>query len=217
MKIIFLGPPGAGKGTQAQLICKKYNIPHISTGDILREALKNRTLIGLEAKTYMEKGELVPDDVMNKVVTLRLEEPDCSRGFILDGYPRTKNQAVKLNEGLSRKSIKIDFVFYFETSTEKIIARLSGRRICKNCQAVYHNINMPPKKEGLCDICDGALYQRPDDNEQTIKNRLEVYLAATKPVEEYYQNRRELIRVNGDLQAEELFEILNKIFEDREF
>ncbi|MFH1856804.1 MAG: adenylate kinase [Candidatus Omnitrophota bacterium] len=216
MKIIFIGPPGAGKGTQAQLITKRFNIPHISTGDILREAIKNKTVIGLEAKAYVEKGGLVPDDVINKIVTLRLEERDCGRGFILDGYPRTEKQALELDKGLSQQNKEIEYVFYFETSTPVIIKRLSGRRICKNCQAVYHTKNMPPKKEGICDKCGGTLYQRPDDVEETIKNRLEVYLSSTEPVIDYYQGKKKLIKVNGDLSADKLFEILIQLFTEKE-
>ena len=212
MRIILLGPPGAGKGTQAQLLAKQYNLVHISTGDILREAIKNETPVGLQAKSFVEKGELVPDEVMNKIVTLRLGEPDCQKGFILDGYPRTETQALKLDEALSKLNQKIDFVFYFETSTEVIIERLSGRRICKDCQAVYHIKNMPPKKGGVCDECSGPLYQRPDDTEETIKNRLEVYNSSTKPLIDYYQGNDRLVRVNGDLAARELFEELAKIF-----
>ncbi len=215
MRIILLGPPGAGKGTQAQLISKKFGMPHISTGDILREAIKNKKPVGLKAKSYMEKGELVPDGVMNKIVTLRLKESDCDTGFILDGYPRTETQALKLDEALSQMNKKIEFVFYFETSTEVIIERLSGRRICKNCHAVYHIKNMPSRQADVCDRCGGALYQRPDDKKETIKNRFEIYTQQTKPLIDYYQKRNKLTKVNGDLAAEKLFEALLKIFARR--
>lgn len=215
MRIILLGPPGAGKGTQAQLISKRFDIPHISTGDILREAIKNKKPVGLKAKTYMEKGELVPDEVMNKIVTLRLKESDCDTGFILDGYPRTKTQALKLDDALSQIRQKIEFVFYFETSTDVIIERLSGRRICKNCHAVYHIKNMPSRQAGVCDKCGGELYQRPDDKKETIKNRLEIYGRQTEPLINYYQKLNKLTKVNGDLAAEKLFEVLLKIFAGR--
>lgn len=212
MRIIFIGPPGAGKGTQAKVVSEKFNIPHISTGDILRQAIKNNTPMGMEAKAYVEKGGLVPDDVMNKIVVLRLQEPDCKNGFILDGYPRTEQQALNLDEALCQQNKEIEFVLDFETSKEVIIKRLSGRRICKNCQGVYHIKNMPSKKEGICDKCGGQLYQRPDDNEKTIENRLKVYAQATEPLIDYYRKQNKLVEVNGDLDADALFEILNKIF-----
>lgn len=216
MRIIFIGPPGAGKGTQAKLVSERFNIPHISTGDILRQAIKNNTPIGLEAKAYVEKGGLVPDQSMNKIVILRVQEPSCESGFILDGYPRTEQQALNLDEALCRQNKEIEFVLDFETSTEVIIKRLGGRRICKNCQAVYHIKNMPSKKEGICDRCGGQLYQRPDDEEQTIKNRLKVYTQTTEPLLDYYRRQNKLIQVNGDLDANALFEILSKIFARRE-
>lgn len=215
MRIVLLGPPGAGKGTQAQLISKRLRIPHISTGDILREAIKNKKPVGLEAKAYMEKGELVPDEVMNEIITSRLKESDGRGGFILDGYPRTEAQALKLDEALSQMGEKIDFVFYLETSTKVIIERLSGRRICKDCQAVYHVKNMPPHKVDVCDRCGGPLYQRPDDREETIKNRLEIYIQQTKPLIDYYQKQGKLTKADGDLAAERLFEGLLKIFAKR--
>jgi adenylate kinase len=212
LRLILLGPPGAGKGTQAQLLSSKFGIPHVSTGDILREAIKEETQVGLKAKSYVEKGALVPDDIINKIVILRLKKPDSKQGFILDGYPRTVTQALKLDKALSQRDEEIDFVLYFKTSTPVIIERLSGRRICRECQAVYHIKNMPPRKEGVCDRCGGSLYQRPDDKEETVKKRLEVYAQATKPLIDYYQKKNKFMKVNGDLKADKLFEKLTKIF-----
>ena len=204
----MLGPPGAGKGTQGEVLSKKYGIRHISTGDILREAVKNAVVLGMKAKAYMEKGELVPDEIVTGIVIETLKKPDVINGFILDGFPRTLKQALDLDDN----GVKIDLVLYFETSTKVAIERLSGRRVCKTCGFNYHVKNIPPKKEGLCDKCGGVLFQRPDDKEETVRNRLKVYEAQTKPLIDYYVNKGVLKKVSGDLNVDELFKVLSNIF-----
>jgi adenylate kinase len=211
MRIILLGPPGAGKGTQADILSKHYNIPHISTGDILREQVKEKEDLGIKAKEYMQKGELVPDEIVIKMVMIRLSKPDAERGFMLDGFPRNLHQAKELNKQLEENDKEIDLAVYLETSEGIIIERLSGRRICKNCQAVYHNKNMPPKKEGVCDKCGGELYQREDDKLETIKNRLKVYNQEAEELIDYYKEKDKLYVVSGDLSAEALFNKLKAI------
>lgn len=212
MKLIFLGPPGAGKGTQAKVISKEFNVPHISTGDILREAVKNNSPVGRQAKGFMEKGELVPDEIVIKIVVERLAKPDTVNGFILDGFPRTKKQAVSLDEEFKRIGIGIDYVIYFDTAPETSISRLSGRRVCKNCGANYHVTNIKPRKENVCDICGGVLYQREDDKVETIKNRLKVYQKETADLIDYYRSGGILQSVSGDLSVEEVFKELIKFF-----
>ncbi|MDD5137171.1 MAG: adenylate kinase [Candidatus Omnitrophica bacterium] len=212
MKLILLGPPGAGKGTQSVELSKSYGIPHISTGDILRESVKAGLPLGLKAKSYMDKGELVPDEVVIGIVAERLKNPDTKKGFILDGFPRTVKQAVGLDEALAKMLSGIDLVIYFQTSTKVAIERLTGRRVCKNCGFNYHAKNMPPRKEGVCDKCGGPLYQRPDDNEATVLNRLKVYEEQTKPLVDYYMKKGTLKKVSGDLQVGELFKVLSQIF-----
>ena len=212
MRLILLGPPGAGKGTQSVELSKRYGVPHISTGDILRESVKAGLPLGLRAKSYMDKGELVPDDVVIGIVRERLKSPDTKKGFILDGFPRTVKQAVGLDEALKDIHSGIDMVIYFETSSKVAIERLTGRRVCKNCGFNYHVKNMPPKKEGICDKCGSALYQRPDDNESTVANRLKVYEAETKPLVDYYAKQSILKKVSGDLGVNELFKVLSRMF-----
>lgn len=214
MKLILLGPPGAGKGTQASVLSKQYNIPHISTGDMLRESIKRGEPLGRSAKTFMEKGELVPDEVVTGIVIERLKRPDTKKGFILDGFPRTLKQGTDLDGALKDALTHIDMVVYFETSEKTAIERLSGRRVCKNCGFNYHVKNIPPKKEGTCDKCGSPLFQRPDDNEETVKNRLKVYGFETKPLIEYYTKKKILKRVSGDLGVDDLFKVLSKIFSD---
>jgi adenylate kinase len=210
----LLGPPGAGKGTQAKVLSQTYAIPHISTGDILREAVKNNAPVGKKAKAYMDKGELVPDDVVNQIVVERIGEDDAARGFILDGFPRTRVQAQRLDESLGELGIALDLVLYFETSNRVAIARLSGRRVCRKCGANFHITNIPPKVNGVCDHCGGELYQRPDDSEETVKNRLVVYEQQTKELVEYYRGKGLLRTVSGDLDVQEVFVILSKMFKD---
>ncbi|MDD4907565.1 MAG: adenylate kinase [Candidatus Omnitrophica bacterium] len=196
MIIILLGPPGAGKGTQAKVLVEKLKIPHISTGDLLRQNVKNNTPFGIEARGYMEKGELVPDTLVNDMLLARIKVDDTKNGFILDGYPRNNAQAKILEDKLD-KSDGI-YVVYLQTSEPVVIQRLSGRRVCTKCGANFHLKNMPPKKEGICDICGGALYQRPDDHEETIKRRLDVYLKETASVVDYYDKKEMLYRISAD-------------------
>jgi len=208
MNIILLGPPGAGKGTQAKTLAKNLGIAHISTGDILRQNVANGTELGKQAKDYMNKGLLVPDELVTKMVISRINEPDTKKGFILDGYPRNLKQAEALDKLLNEKNIKIDFVIDLVTKEEVIIQRLSGRLACKGCSGNYHITNMPPKKQMICDLCGSELYQRADDKEETIRKRLEVYLKESAPLIEYYQAKKSLQRVSAD---EEAGVVLDKI------
>ena len=185
MKLILLGAPGAGKGTQADIIKKTLGIPTISTGNILRAAVKNGTPTGLRAKEYMDAGKLVPDDVIIGIISERLQEPDCANGFILDGVPRTIAQA----EALEQAGIRFDAVVAIEIPDERIVARMGGRRVCESCGASYHVVNIPPKKEGICDVCGGALKQRKDDDPETVKDRLAVYHKETEPLKDFYETR----------------------------
>lgn len=212
MRLILLGPPGAGKGTQAQVLSQNFSLPHISTGDLLRNAIKQDSPIGLKAKAYMEKGELVPDNLVIEIVTKRMEEADAEKGFILDGFPRNQAQAKQLDKALNNLAINIDLVINLDASEKTVIARLAGRRVCKNCGFNYHIKNIPPKIEGVCDKCGGALYQRTDDKEDTIKNRLKVYRDQTEELITYYKNKNLLTTVSGDLSAQELFLVLKKVF-----
>ena len=214
MKLILLGPPGAGKGTQSMVLSKQYKIPHISTGDILRESVKSSTDLGARAKSYMDKGELVPDGIVIGIVAQRLKMADCAAGYILDGFPRTLNQAVELDKELVAMKSTIDMVLYFETSSKVAIERLSGRRVCKSCGFNYHIKNIPPKVAGVCDKCGGELFQRPDDKEETVLNRLKIYEEQTKPLVDYYSDQKILRKVSGDLGVDELFKVLSKIFSD---
>ncbi len=212
MKLVLLGPPGAGKGTQSVVLSRSYKIPHISTGDILREAVKSGLPLGMKAKAFMDKGELVPDEIVTGIVVERMKRPDTNKGFILDGFPRTLKQASDLDAALKGMSSDIDMALYFETSPDVAIARLSGRRVCKSCGFNYHVKNIPPKKEGVCDKCGGVLFQRPDDKEETVRNRLKVYEDQTKPLVDYYSKKGILKKVSGDLEVEKLFKVLSKIF-----
>lgn len=199
MVILFLGAPGAGKGTQASLIAKKLNIPHISTGDIFREAVSKGTELGRKAKEYMDRGELVPDEVVIGIVKERLSQEDCRKGFVLDGFPRTVAQAEALDKVLEDLGAKLDFVFNINVSEEEVVRRLTGRRTCRNCNAVYHVEFNPPAKDGICDACGGELYQRDDDKEETVRNRMRVYLEKTAPLIDYYKSKGVLIDINGEL------------------
>ena len=193
MKIILLGAPGAGKGTQAEVICNRYNIPAISTGNIIREALKTGTEMGLKAKSYMESGALVPDEVVIGIIKERIVKDDCKDGFILDGFPRTIPQA----EALDNMGVEIQHVINIDISDEKIINRMSGRRVCENCGKPYHLTNLPPKVEGVCDDCNGTLVQRKDDHPDTVLARLAVYHKETEPLADYYEKQGKLINVEG--------------------
>ena len=185
MNLILLGAPGAGKGTQAEIICAKLNIPSISTGNILRAAVKEGTEMGLKAKSFMDAGALVPDEVIIGILKERLAQPDCANGFILDGVPRTIAQA----EAMEQAGISFDAVVAIEIPDEKIVARMGGRRVCEYCGASYHIVNIPPKKEGVCDVCGGKLVQRKDDDPNTVRDRLAVYHKETEPLKGFYEAR----------------------------
>ncbi|MBN1321583.1 MAG: adenylate kinase [Thermoleophilia bacterium] len=195
--LILLGPPGAGKGTQAGRIVAGYGIPHISTGDILRAAVKNQTRMGLEAKKYMDAGELVPDSVVIGIVEDRLREPDTAKGFLMDGFPRTIPQAEALDKALDGLDRTVTKVLVLLVDEELLIARLTGRRICRSCQTPFHVLFTPPKQEGVCDVCGGELYQRDDDTEATVRNRLEVYSKQTEPLIDYYDKEGVVVRIDG--------------------
>jgi len=214
MNIVLLGPPGAGKGTQGAVLSKSYRIPHISTGDILREAVKSGTLMGKKAKAFMDSGALVPDEVVVGIVVDSLGRDDTKKGYILDGFPRTLKQSQDLDAALKNIASSIDMVLYFEIPENIAIERLTGRRVCKKCGANFHIKNIPPKKEGVCDKCGGELFQRPDDKLETVKNRLKVYSLETSPLIEYYTKKGILKKVSGALDVKDLFEELRQIFSD---
>lgn len=205
MNLILLGPPGAGKGTQAVKIVEKYKVPHISTGDIFRANIKNGTELGKKAKAYMDKGELVPDDLVCEIATSRLLEDDCKDGFLLDGFPRTVYQAEKLDEFLEKHGKKVDKVLDIAVEKEELMTRLTGRRVCKACGATYHVTNIPPKKEGICDKCGGELMQRADDTAETVENRIEVYNSQTMPLVEYYEKAGNIAHIDGAIGLENVF------------
>ena len=188
MKLIIMGPPGAGKGTQAALIKNTLNIPHISTGDMFREAIKNETPLGVEAKRYIDNGELVPDSVTIGLVRERLSNKDCQKGFLLDGFPRTIPQAKALDEILKDLNLNLDAVINIDVDDNVLVDRIVGRRVCPKCKAGYHITNLKPKVDGICDVCGEKLVQRKDDTEETVKNRLNVYANQTKPLLEYYDS-----------------------------
>jgi len=206
MYLVLLGPPGAGKGTQAKRLADKLGLPHISTGDILRQNVKDGTALGKQAKGIMDKGLLVPDELVAAMLDERFNNPDIKKGFILDGYPRTLAQAKTLDEILSRKKLSVDLVVYLDTSDEIIIKRLTGRLVCSKCGANFHVVNMPPKKSGLCDNCQGELYQRSDDNEITVRKRLEVYKNEVASLIKYYTQQNKLHSLNADLDALKVLE-----------
>jgi adenylate kinase len=205
MNLLIMGPPGAGKGSQAELIKNHYHLPHISTGDMFREAIAKKTPTGLLAKSYMDQGELVPDEVTIALVRGRLQEDDCRNGFLLDGFPRTIAQADMLEEILKEYWMQIDLVINLVVNDDLLIKRISGRRICKSCGASYHQTNKKPKVEGKCDYCGGELYQRPDDNEEVVRNRINVYNRQTQPLLEYYRKKGLLRNLDGARTIEETF------------
>ncbi len=211
MRLILLGPPGAGKGTQAKLLSQRLKIPHISTGDILREEVRENSQLGEKIAGFVKSGELVPDATVVEVVMKRLSKPDAQCGFILDGFPRTFNQAEALSTALSKQNIPIDLVIYFETSREISIERLSGRRVCKSCGANFHLINMKPRKDGVCDFCGQELFLRDDDRTETIRKRLKIYQEQTTGLIDYYKNGN-LRKVCGDLGAKQLNDQLMDLF-----
>ncbi|MCS7121848.1 MAG: adenylate kinase [Archaeoglobaceae archaeon] len=211
MNLILLGAPGAGKGTQAKMLKEKYGFVHISTGDILREAVAKGTELGKKAKEYMDKGLLVPDEIVIGIVKERLKEPDCNKGIILDGFPRTLRQAEELDKILKEMNMKIDAVINIFVSEEEVIKRISYRRSCRNCGTVYNIIYNPPKKNLICDKCGGELYQRDDDREETVKERYKVYVERTEPLIEYYRKKNVLFNVDGTKSIDEIFEEITKI------
>lgn len=210
MKLVLLGPPGAGKGTQASGIVKQYNVPHISTGDIFRKNIKEQTALGKKAKEYMDQGLLVPDELVVEIVEDRLKEDDARAGFLLDGFPRTQKQAQALDEVLTKMDSKLNKVVNIEVAKEILVGRAVGRRICKDCGDTYHIEFNPSKKEGVCDSCSGDLYQRSDDNEETVSKRIEVYLNETKPLIDYYTQKGLLVSVDGTKDIREVFEDIKK-------
>lgn len=216
MRLILLGPPGAGKGTQAAKICQYYNIPHISTGDIFRKHIKEGSELGIKAQEYMNKGELVPDNLVLQIAEARLMEEDCKNGFLLDGFPRTVNQATKLDEYLNERNLSIDKVIDIDIAKEILMTRLIGRRVCRSCGASYHVINMPPEKEGICDVCGGALYQRSDDTAATVENRIEIYIALTSPLVDYYEKVGNIAHIDGSAGFSEVFNSIVSAIGDRE-
>lgn len=206
-----MGLPGAGKGTQAEKIVQKYGIPHISTGDMFRAAIKDETELGLQAKSFMDKGELVPDEVTIGIVRERLAKDDCDKGFLLDGFPRTVAQADALENILAQMGKKIDYVINVDVDKEILMDRLTGRRICKDCGATYHLVFNPPATEGVCDRCNGELYQRADDNEATVQNRLDVNIKQTKPLLDFYETKGYLRNINGQQEIDKVFSQLDEL------
>jgi adenylate kinase len=205
-----MGPPGAGKGTQAEVLVKKLGITHISTGDMFRSAIQAGTEMGLKAKEYMDKGELVPDFVVVGMVKERLSQPDCVRGFLLDGFPRNVVQAEELDETLNSIGSSLDGVINIAVPREKLIKRVTGRRICRSCGASYHMLFKKPRTDGICDNCGGALYQRTDDNETAVENRLYVYEASTEPLIDYYAKRGLIRNIDGDQDIDKVMEDIFK-------
>ena len=214
MNIIIMGLPGAGKGTQAAKIIKKYSIPHISTGDMFRLAIKNDTDLGRQAKAFMDQGELVPDEVTVGIVRERLSQSDAKGGFLLDGFPRTVEQAEALNNIMEELGSQIDQTIYVEVPEEELMNRLTGRRICETCGSTYHLVFNPPKTEGICDLDGGILYQREDDNPETVQNRLEVNTKQTAPLLDFYKDLGVLATVDGSKDIEEVFEEVDEILNE---
>lgn len=208
MRLVLLGPPGVGKGTQASAIVEKYNIPHISTGDIFRANIKQGTDLGKEAKGYMDKGLLVPDDVVVSIVKDRLTHEDCKEGFLLDGFPRTIHQAEILSDELEKMGIKLDKVVNIYADKEILIERAIGRRICKTCGKTYHTTFNPPKQEGICDVDGGELFQREDDTRETVATRIEVYENQTSPLIEYYEDKGIIVNIDGTNPIDIVFETI---------
>ncbi len=204
MYVVILGAPGAGKGTQADIICQEMNLPHIASGDLFRQALEEKTELGLLAKSYMEQGKLVPDEITIKMILERISSPDCAAGCLFDGFPRTLEQAKALHKALAKQGKAIDKAIYIEVHDDELVRRLSGRWICRSCQTPYHLIASPPKVQGKCDKCDGELYQRPDDKAETVRERLKVFHDLTIPILDYYRKQNKLIKVNGNLGIQEV-------------
>lgn len=216
LRAVLLGPPGAGKGTQAVRLVEKYEIPHISTGDIFRKNIKEGTELGKKAQEYMNAGALVPDELVVDLVKDRLQQDDCKNGFLLDGFPRTIFQAEKLDEFLSESNLKMDIVINLKVEKEALIKRLTGRRVCKDCGASYHIVNILPKKEGVCDICGGELIQRKDDNIETVENRINVYEEQTAPLIGYYKEAGSLVDFDGEASLDEVFDAIVQAIGEQE-
>lgn len=211
MKIIMLGAPGAGKGTQAKMIAEKYGVPHISTGDIFRANIKNGTQLGMEAKQYMDKGLLVPDELTVKILLDRVAQDDCKTGYVLDGFPRTIPQAEVLDKALTELGDKIDYAINVDVPDENIVRRMGGRRACLSCGATYHIEHIPPKKEGICDTCGQELVLRDDDKPETVQSRLNVYHEQTQPLIEFYQAKGVLKTVDGTVDMKDVFAAITEI------
>ena len=211
MKIIMLGAPGAGKGTQAKMIADKYGVPHISTGDIFRANIKNATELGMEAKKYMDQGLLVPDELTVRILLDRVAQDDCKNGYVLDGFPRTIPQAEVLDSELTKLGDHIDYAINVDVPDENIVKRMSGRRACLTCGATYHIEHVPPKKEGICDVCGSELVLRDDDKPETVKNRLNVYHEQTQPLIDFYTEKGVLKTVDGTVPMEEVFAAITAI------
>ncbi len=214
MIVVLLGAPGVGKGTQAEKIIRKYSIVQISTGDILRNEVRNETDLGVAAKQYMEKGELVPDGLIIKMIENRIMQNDCARGFLLDGFPRTIDQASSFDKMLTEKNLILDAVIYIDVADEEIIERLILRRVCPTCGAIYHLKNKPPKQDMICDICGSKLIQRTDDTKETVENRLKVFKEHTKPLIEYYKKKGKLHTISGSGNVDEVFSAITDILGD---
>ena len=213
MRLILLGPPGAGKGTQAVSISDRYSIPHISTGDIFRFNIKNNTPLGLKAKEYMDKGLLVPDEVVVEIVEDRLKNDDCKQGFLLDGFPRTVNQAKELENVLGKMDTELNKVINIQVDKKILVERAVGRRICRDCGSTYHIRFNPPAEEGVCDLCSGELYQRDDDNEKTVAKRIEVYLSETEPLINFYDEKCKLSTLDGAKAISQVFDEIVEVLE----
>ena len=211
MRIVLVGPPGAGKGTQARELQGAFGIPQISTGDLLREAVRAGTALGKQAQAFMDKGELVPDQLVTDLVAERIQKPDCTQGFLLDGFPRTIAQAEALSKELARHQRRLDAVVSIVVPRQELVARLGGRWVCRSCQAMYHELFNPPKKTGVCDSCQGELYQRSDDKSETVNARLEVYERSTAPLLSYYRDRSLLHDIDGTGKLEEVSERITQM------
>jgi len=213
--IVLLGAPGAGKGTQAAVVSQKLKLPHLASGDMFRQAVQKGTKIGQTVKEYMDKGKLVPDELTIQVVSERLGEPDCNGGCLLDGFPRTVEQAKALDKALAERGKAMDMGIYIEVPEQELLKRLTGRWICRQCQSPYHEVSSPPKVAGKCDKCGGELYQRSDDTEATIIERLKVYFAQTTPVLDYYQKQGKLVKIDGKQDIEQVSKNMIKILDAR--